>query len=378
MSILAALSARAVILLNSGDPLVNTSAPTGALANSGWQYEGSWVGFLGTVIAPHFFITAKHFGIFGAGSVFKLQGGDYHTVASFADPASDLVIYQVSETFPVFSPLYTKQDEVGKHVVAIGRGTQRGNARTFGVQLRGWDWGPGDQIKRWGENIVSSIYNTGVENDLLRSAFDQNGLANECTLSNGDSGGGAFISDGGVWKLAGIHYAVDDPFYTAPSASTKFDAALFDMSDFYESPDNGATFNLITGPPPIPAGFYPTRISTKLAWIYSVIDPTGDLDGDGIPNLMEYALHLDPLAPDAAGLPRVGREGNFLTLTYSKVTTATDITYTVLQSSDLSSWSTATTQNDILSTNGNVQTIKARIDIGTSTHLFAELRVTRP
>ena len=94
--------------------------------------------------------------------------------------------------------------------------------------------------------------------------------------------------------------------------------------------------------------------------------------------LIEHALHLDPLTPDAAGLPKVGRENNFLTITYTKVTTAADISYTIQQSSDLVSWSTATTQNDVLSTVGNVQTIKAKIDIGTSTSLFLQLRVTRP
>ena len=123
-------------------------------------------GFLGTAIAPHFFITAKHFGIFGAGSVFKLQGVDYHTVASFRRSGERSGHLSSVRDVSGFSPLYTKQDEVGKHVVAIGRGTQRGNARTFGAQLRGWDWGPGDQIERWGENIVSSIYNNGVENDF--------------------------------------------------------------------------------------------------------------------------------------------------------------------------------------------------------------------
>ncbi len=287
----------------------------------------------------------------------------------------------MSETIPVFAPLYTKEDEVGQHVVAIGRGTERGAVRMLASQLRGWDWGAGTGVERWGENVFSSVYNNGVENDLLRATFDQDGLPNECTLSSGDSGGGAFIKDASddLWKLAGIHYAVDDPFYTAAANNTRFDAALFDSSGFYESPDNGATFSLIPGPPPpVPAGFYPTRISTKRAWIYSVLDPTGDFDGDGIPNLLEYALHLDPVLPGVDGLPLVGREGNFLTLTYTKVTTATDITYAVQKSSDLLSWSTATTQDKVIATNGNVQTIKAKIDIGTSARLFARLRVTRP
>ncbi len=85
MSILATFGAPAVILLNSGDASTNTSAPTGDLAGSGWQYEGLWIGFLGTAIAPHFFVTAQHFGIPGAGAVFRLQDVDYHTVASFAE-----------------------------------------------------------------------------------------------------------------------------------------------------------------------------------------------------------------------------------------------------------------------------------------------------
>ena len=71
-----AVTVRAVLFQSTGDPAYNTSAPSGALANSGWQYEGFWstsvevstnvyaVGnFLGTPIAPRFFITATH--IFG-------------------------------------------------------------------------------------------------------------------------------------------------------------------------------------------------------------------------------------------------------------------------------------------------------------------------
>ena len=54
--------ARAVILFGTGDPTVNTTAPTGALAGSGWQYEGQFGSFLGTVIAANYFTTAKHIG----------------------------------------------------------------------------------------------------------------------------------------------------------------------------------------------------------------------------------------------------------------------------------------------------------------------------
>jgi hypothetical protein len=56
----------AVILEGTGDPSYNTNAPTGSLTNSGWQYEGQWNTengpFLGTPIAPTFFLAAQHIG----------------------------------------------------------------------------------------------------------------------------------------------------------------------------------------------------------------------------------------------------------------------------------------------------------------------------
>src|SRR5436190_17779127 len=64
---------QAVILYGSGDPGANTSAPTGVLAGSGWQYEGQFGLFLGTVI-----VTAKHIGG-SVGQTFTFNGTDYTT-----------------------------------------------------------------------------------------------------------------------------------------------------------------------------------------------------------------------------------------------------------------------------------------------------------
>ncbi len=371
LSIFACFGAHAVILIDTSDPSANTTAPTGVLANSGWQFEGDWGGFLGTPIAPHFFISAAHIGQAGANLVF--QGSTYTSVRAFGLTNSDLLIWQVNETFPSFAPLYSKQDEIGKHLVVIGRGTKRGSEIFLDGTLRGWNWGAGDGLRRWGENHVVDLvpYNG---HDLVYATFDQ-GIPNESHLSSGDSGGAIFLSDGDVWKLAGISYAVDD-LYTAPDTSTGFDAAVFDARGYYTY--DGTNFTLITGDTAVPTGFYASRISSELAWIYSVTDPTGDLDKDKIPNLLEYALNLDPLKPDAAGLPQVGREGNFITLTYIKVLNASDINYLVEQSSDLISWTTASTEDEIISTTGNIQTIKAKIDIGAATQLLLRLRATRP
>jgi hypothetical protein len=272
--------ARAVILFGTDDPAANTTAPIGSVANTAWSYEGQWGGFLGTPIAPHFFITAKHVGG-TVGQLFHFQGADYTTTAEFVDPTTDLHIWKVSETFPYYAPLYMKSDEVGQPLVVIGRGTQRGGEIDVKRKERGWGWGRGDSVQRWGENIVAAIAPGGPNNEYLFAAFDEpsgknhktSSAANEAHLSSGDSGGGVFLNDGGVWKLAGINYAVDGPFYASTSDTVGFLAALFDARDFYYKDETGK-YVLITGKSAVPSGFYSTRISSRLAWILSVIQPS--------------------------------------------------------------------------------------------------------
>ncbi len=257
--------AAGIILYRTGDPTANTTAPTGTLANSGWQYEGIFGDNLGTPIGPHFFITAHHI---GPNPKLVYRGADYTVVRSFDDPASDLSIYQVSETFTTFAPLYTGSDEVGKHLVAIGRGTQRGDAVTSGGDLRGWNWGQTDKVQRWGENTVAAIKQRPAGGaDTIYALFDENGLPNECHLSVGDSGGAVFLDDGGIWKLAGINYDVDG-FSTGPNGIGSFLAALFDERGFYD--DN---HHFVSGSKPVPSGFYATRISSRMEWIDSVVEP---------------------------------------------------------------------------------------------------------
>src|SRR5205814_10472676 len=197
-------AADGVILYRTDDPAANTIEPTGSLAGSGWQYEGNFGASLGTAIAPHYFITAKHLG--QVSDKFVYHGVNYTIVGGggFADPSSDLRIFQVTETLPNYAPLYTRSDEVGQHLVVIGRGTQRGLGRIINGQLRGWEYGTSDSVQRWGENHVASIVG-----DRLYVLFDQPGFSQEAPLSGGDSGGAVFLNDGGFWKLAGINFDVD-------------------------------------------------------------------------------------------------------------------------------------------------------------------------
>jgi hypothetical protein len=256
----------AIILYRTDDPTANTTEPTGTLAGSGWQYEGLIGAFLGTAIAPHFFITAQHFGV--QSSPFIYRGVNYTILQWFDDPSSDLRIYEVAEEFPDYAPLYSQKDEIGQHLVVFGRGTQRGSEVISDGLLRGWEWGAPDAVERWGESQVSDTVSFGSTlGDMLYALFDSNGFPEEAHLSSGDSGGGVFLSDNGVWKLAGLNYSVDGPFFTSPGGDG-FLAALFDMRSLY-----GINGILITGNTPVPSGFYASRISSKLVWIQSVIGP---------------------------------------------------------------------------------------------------------
>lgn len=255
-----AASANAIILFATADPTRNTTPPTGDLADSGWQYEGSFGWALGTAISPHHFITAKHVG--SPSNVFVYRGQNYNVIRSFEDPIGDLRIFEVAETFPGYAPLYSRSDEQGRDLVVIGRGTQRGDPILQNGTLHGWQWGPGDDVQRWGENQVSTANGTS-----LYVTFDEQGKPNECMLSSGDSGGASFINDGGVWKLAGINYGIRSTV-ASTAGGTEFTAALFDTRGFYD-----LSHTLITGKTAVPTGFYAMRMSAKLPWIQSVIAP---------------------------------------------------------------------------------------------------------
>ena len=303
--ILATHTSSAVILFGSGDPTYNTTPPTGALTNSGWQYEGQWDGFLGTPIAPQYFMAAQHIGG-SVGDTFTFGGVNYTTTAYWDDPNTDLRIWKVDGVFPTYAPLYNTNDEAGKTLVVFGRGTQRGtpvavsqtqttystnvvDLKALGISkkdaqtafpeatfkgtsmtvvtsdlitnavIKGWQDGSYDGVTRWGQNKVIGA------GGLIVSSFTGTNGPSEAYLSSGDSSGAVFIQNQGVWQLAGINYGIDGPFAT-DSTSTTFYGAIFDEDGLYVNgtlmPCDGVKRQ---------AFFYATRISPRLAWIQSII-----------------------------------------------------------------------------------------------------------
>ena len=70
-----------------------------------------------------------------------------------------------------------------------------------------------------------------------------------------------------------------------------------------------------------------------------------DADADGIRNLTEYALNLEPLSPDGIAQPPVTIADGFLTLSYVPKSWATDLVYVVEASTDLVNWSAVDVEN---------------------------------
>ena len=103
-----------------------------------------------------------------------------------------------------------------------------------------------------------------------------------------------------------------------------------------------------------------------------------DPDKDGIVNLLEYALGLNPNAFNAAGNPQGVIEGAYLTMTYTRAKGATDITLRAVWSTLLSGWSTTGLTEDILADDGVIQTVKAKVLIAPDAKKFLRLEVTRP
>ncbi len=281
-------------------PLPATFEPKSCYyADSGWQYQGQWSSYLGTAIAPQYFVTAKHVGG-SVGGTFTYGGQAYTTIASYASPASDLRIWQVDGTFDAWAPLYTGSREVGETMVVFGRGVKRGSPVVVGGQTKGWYWGAADHSQTWGSNTVSEIVNFGgTYGQTLSWDFDATGDFYEGTLADGDSGGGVFIqAPNGQWQLAGINLAVDGPYSLTGQPGSGFSGAIFDTGGLYVGGDGNWTYVNDTGQDK-PASAYATRISANRTWIESVIGQS--------PLVPEPASVLLMVTGLAAAMPWRGR-----------------------------------------------------------------------
>lgn len=284
--------AGAVVFYETADPNHNATAPTGAYLDSGWQYEGLFGGFLGTMISPQLFITAQHIGVqsstFVSTSLFNGVADVTYTIDTSANSnvgfwditGTDLRIYKINETFATYAQLYTASNEVGQTLVTNGRGGPRGDEVIVSAESKGWKTGGSDGIARWGANEVSTIYSTPV-GDVLAADFNAVTGVEETFLASGDSGGGLFIKDGATWKLAGVNYAIEANFDTnnITGDGSEFAGAIFDKGGLYQGSDAGGWTLIPNTGADIPEQFFASRISTNVTEINAVIQAVPEPGG---------------------------------------------------------------------------------------------------
>ena len=322
----------AVIFYSTGDVSHNTTAPTGSLDGSGWQFQGRFNQFLGTPVGPHHFLAAKHIGG-SVGNKFYYGGEVFTTVGTVADAGSDLRLWEVSERFSSYAPLYSGTDEAGKGLVVFGRGLERGVAvtntlttgfgrnQTTSAMTNGWRWGSNTGIQRWGTNKVSSVTTIGSY-PMLKVDWDADSADEECMLADKDSSGGVFIQDNGVWKLAGMNYTIGpaSTYSFNSDGSASFSAAILDFTG--DSPlyiYNGGSWVDTDSFGITESSFYSSRISSRYSWITNnvtdfdqdvdllpdwweltytnsatAMSPSQDSDGDTFSNLQEYIADTNP------------------------------------------------------------------------------------
>ena len=106
-------------------------------------------------------------------------------------------------------------------------------------------------------------------------------------------------------------------------------------------------------------------------------DLDADPDGDGQTNLLEYATRGDPMVAGPVAVT-VGRNGNFLTLTYDRREDSS-LTYTVEGADDLAgSWTTVVSASPANPTTGEANdsvTVTDTADLTVSTRRFLRLKV---
>jgi alpha-tubulin suppressor-like RCC1 family protein len=132
-----------------------------------------------------------------------------------------------------------------------------------------------------------------------------------------------------------------------------------------------------------------TTLSLLQSWRYThfsttansgLTADTADYDNDGISNLMEYALNLNPKT--AGKLPvATAMNGMDFEYTYTRSTVAVNAgtTFTVEWSATLpATWSSAGVTQTVLSDDGTTQQVKAVVPMNAATQMFVHLSVTAP
>ncbi|MBK8859275.1 MAG: hypothetical protein IPN11_16905 [Opitutaceae bacterium] len=95
-----------------------------------------------------------------------------------------------------------------------------------------------------------------------------------------------------------------------------------------------------------------------------------DPDHDGLANLLEYALGLDPRSVSADGLPAVSVTATEWVFQYTRPEDRDDIYYAVQMSTDLTLWQPASASPELVSEVDGIQSWRVKLPLGTGPNVY--------
>ena len=174
----------------------------------------------GTVIHPHYVITASHFSV-GLSTPIMVAGQVYYPEAIYTHPTRDLRLIKVlggnfNEYAAVQDVKLDWENYETINTVIGGWGKRRGST-VFSDSNQylpvGYLWGSNHGNLRWGTSKLSGYSTAGIYTKFKKIS-DPNGTPYECALATYDSGCGMYYQSGEDWQLIGIGRKVVDQGYS--------------------------------------------------------------------------------------------------------------------------------------------------------------------
>jgi autotransporter-associated beta strand protein len=223
-------------------------------------------------------------------------------------------------------------------------------------------------------SATSLTWNAGSK---LLVDLGASGTSDKLALTGALTKGGAGSYEIACNVLAG--FALGNTYTLATFASTTFAATDFTASGLPAGA--AASFSIVGGTSLQLAIVHATQSYADWVAAYGLPPAqsgfTADGEADGISNLLEYYLGLNPTLSDAGGLPVGKIEGSEFVFRYTHSKSATGVTSEVQVSTDLVTWSPAGIPPQLESETADVETLVVKISL-TPPRLFARLAVTAP
>ncbi len=190
----------------------NPSQLTAEWSGFDWNSVYSWRSGSAVAIDEFWILSVRHVGG-GVGNTLTANGLTHTVVQTVLGPTdtgqvkpTDLMLHRLDRPVSSYAPLYYGSLNPGTKAIIAGYG-QTGQDYVTYYTMTG-----GAGIKRVGTNKVNGtdrVTTSAYSSQCLYMNFLSGDTPYEAGLGTGDSGGGTFVKEGGVWKLAGINAYVD-------------------------------------------------------------------------------------------------------------------------------------------------------------------------